>query len=47
MFLCLMCFVVCFVLLFSQSLLVGDELSKLSMGEGPTLADHVAFTIGQ
>ncbi|XP_013864577.1 elongation factor Ts, mitochondrial [Austrofundulus limnaeus] len=30
-----------------KSLLVGDELSKLSMGNRPSLADHVAFTIGR
>uniref|UniRef100_A0A3Q3GQ96 Elongation factor Ts, mitochondrial n=1 Tax=Kryptolebias marmoratus TaxID=37003 RepID=A0A3Q3GQ96_KRYMA len=30
-----------------KSLLAGDELNKLTVGEGPSLADHVAFTIGR
>ncbi len=30
-----------------QSVLTGDELSKLSVAEGTSLADQVALTIGQ
>ncbi|XP_008305255.1 elongation factor Ts, mitochondrial [Stegastes partitus] len=30
-----------------KSILVGDELSKLSVGEGASLADQVALTIGR
>lgn len=30
-----------------QSVLAGEELSKLSVDEGASLADKVALTIGQ
>ncbi|XP_015226025.1 elongation factor Ts, mitochondrial [Cyprinodon tularosa] len=30
-----------------KSVLSGEELNKLSVGEGPSLADHVALTIGR
>ena len=30
-----------------QSILAGDELNKLSVDEGASLADRVALTIGQ
>lgn len=30
-----------------QSLLGGEDLSRLRVSEGVTLADHVAFVIGQ
>lgn len=29
-----------------QSVLLGDQLGKLSVGEGTSLADQVALTIG-
>ncbi|XP_029906451.1 elongation factor Ts, mitochondrial [Myripristis murdjan] len=32
---------------YMKSLLTGDELSKLSVAEGASLADHVALTIGR
>lgn len=30
-----------------QSVLAGDELNKLNVAEGASLADQVALTIGQ
>ncbi len=38
----LLTYYVCF-----QSVLAGDELGKLRVGEGASLADQVALTIGQ
>lgn len=35
-------YIVCF-----QSVLVGDELNKLSLEAGASLSDRVALTIGQ
>lgn len=32
---------------YKKSVLAGDELNKLSLGEGSSLADHVALTIGR